>query len=175
MERNNKMTPNELRRIAEDLRAIQERNYYPDMPPQFENETDNQYTDRLTDADKTNRVPYNHQRNRQCSIGYHDECTDPEGDKCKCPCHVSERLPANIVALLDALVKPRVQVLKLRFYADHPVRIDDSTRDPLLHLYCGPCSAANKPDARHKWTDRQWRIEALRELGLEGVWPIGGE
>lgn len=25
--------------------------------------------------------------NRQCSIGWHDECSDPEGDHCKCPCH----------------------------------------------------------------------------------------
>lgn len=36
---------------------------------------------------KTGRVPYNHVRNRQCSIGYHDECTDPNGQRCKCPCH----------------------------------------------------------------------------------------
>jgi hypothetical protein len=24
---------------------------------------------------------------RQCSIGWHDECTDPDGDECRCACH----------------------------------------------------------------------------------------
>lgn len=50
-------------------------------------ETDEQYTDRLTGADKTGRYPYPEQRNRQCSIGYHNECSDPQGEQCKCPCH----------------------------------------------------------------------------------------
>jgi hypothetical protein len=25
--------------------------------------------------------------NRQCSIGYHMECSDPQGEECECPCH----------------------------------------------------------------------------------------
>jgi len=25
--------------------------------------------------------------NRQCSIGYHEECSDPSGDECRCHCH----------------------------------------------------------------------------------------
>lgn len=25
--------------------------------------------------------------NRQCSIGWHGECSDPEGERCKCACH----------------------------------------------------------------------------------------
>jgi len=24
---------------------------------------------------------------RQCSIGYHEECSDPDGDECTCTCH----------------------------------------------------------------------------------------
>jgi hypothetical protein len=24
---------------------------------------------------------------RQCSIGYHFECSDPPGDECRCRCH----------------------------------------------------------------------------------------
>lgn len=24
---------------------------------------------------------------RQCSIGYHEECSDPDGDECTCSCH----------------------------------------------------------------------------------------
>ena len=61
--------------------------YYPGMPPMLPGETGEQYTDRLTGADKTGRVPYDHKRNRQCSIGYHDECSDPDGEVCQCPCH----------------------------------------------------------------------------------------
>jgi len=57
------------------------------MPPMLDGEDIDQYTDRLTGADKTDRRPYDHHRNRQCSIGFHDECTDPKGDRCKCPCH----------------------------------------------------------------------------------------
>jgi hypothetical protein len=60
------------------------------MPPKLKGETADQYTDRLTGADKTNRVPYKERRNRQCSIGYHDECSDPKGGQCQCPCHKME-------------------------------------------------------------------------------------
>jgi len=64
--------------------------YYPEMPPALPDESDAEYTDRLTGADQTDRVPYDHYRNRQCSIGYHNECTDPRGERCKCPCHHSK-------------------------------------------------------------------------------------
>ena len=68
-------------------KAVKRARYYPKMPPMLRHETLEMYTDRLTGADQTNRVPYNHRRNRQCSIGYHNECTDPRGTRCKCPCH----------------------------------------------------------------------------------------
>ncbi len=61
--------------------------YYPDMPPMLDGETLDAYTDRLTGADGADRRPYDHPRRRQCSIGYHDECSDPEGYHCQCPCH----------------------------------------------------------------------------------------
>ena len=61
--------------------------YFPEMPPMLDGETAEQYTDRLTGADGTARVPYDHRRYRQCSLGYHDECSDPAGDICECPCH----------------------------------------------------------------------------------------
>ncbi|HEX4395723.1 MAG TPA: hypothetical protein VH084_29960 [Mycobacterium sp.] len=64
--------------------------YYPEMPPGLPGETDAQYTDRLTGADRTERRPYDHRRNRQCSIGYHDECSDPAGEECECPCHAEQ-------------------------------------------------------------------------------------
>ena len=61
--------------------------YYPKMPPMLPGENGDEYTDRLTGADKTRRVPYNHRRNRQCALGWHHECTDPVGIRCECPCH----------------------------------------------------------------------------------------
>lgn len=61
--------------------------HYPDMPPALDGETDDQYTNRLTGADGTGRSPYDHTRNRQCSIGWHTECSDPAGATCECPCH----------------------------------------------------------------------------------------
>lgn len=73
------------------------------MPPMLPAETLEQYTDRLTGADG-GTPPYPEHRNRQCSIGYHDECTDTKG-KCKCPCHYptganAEVICADLVQLL---------------------------------------------------------------------------
>lgn len=66
---------------------IEKGRWYPELPPKLEGETGYQYTDRLTGADRTNRVPYDHRRFRQCSIGWHEECSDQYGDECECPCH----------------------------------------------------------------------------------------
>jgi hypothetical protein len=63
--------------------------YYPDMPPPLEGEDSDAYTDRLTGADRTDRSPYDHVRYRQCSIGFHEQCSDPEGGGCGCPCHTT--------------------------------------------------------------------------------------
>lgn len=90
--------------------------WFPYGPPSLPGESDAAYTDRLTGAAAVKylrehgadmprltaedilkaqvppevAVPYDHMRNRQCSIGYHDECSDPHGVDCECPCH---RLP----------------------------------------------------------------------------------
>lgn len=69
--------------------------WYPNLPPQLQDESIAEYTDRLTGADGTDRVPFDHPRNRQCSIGWHGECSDPAGEECKCPCH---RLAAALLA-----------------------------------------------------------------------------
>lgn len=61
--------------------------YYPKMPPMLKGETCDQYADRLTGADRTDRVPYDHRRYRQCSLGWHRECSDSKGRVCECPCH----------------------------------------------------------------------------------------
>jgi hypothetical protein len=81
--------------------------WYPEMLPALEGESADAYTDRLTGADKTNRVPYDHKRNRQCSIGYHAECSDPAGLSCMCPCH---REPPPVVKRMT--VGPLRELLK---------------------------------------------------------------
>jgi hypothetical protein len=63
--------------------------WYPSPAPALDGEDAGAYTDRLTGADKTDRRPYDHPRNRQCSIGYHMECSAWRDDDsaCGCPCH----------------------------------------------------------------------------------------
>lgn len=45
-----------------------------------------------TDPKTGENYIYTPGRNRQCSIGWHAECTDPNGEKCGCPCHQIEAL-----------------------------------------------------------------------------------
>lgn len=52
-----------------------------ELPSKREGETDEQWTDRI------HRSGAALGRFRQCSIGWHDECSDRQGDDCKCPCH----------------------------------------------------------------------------------------
>lgn len=73
--------------MSETATTVVKGRWYPQMPPAMPGETDIGYTDRLTGYDGTDQCPYDHIRNRQCSIGYHDECSDQDGDRCKCPCH----------------------------------------------------------------------------------------
>jgi hypothetical protein len=40
-----------------------------------------------SDPQSGDEYVYTPHRNRQCAIGYHAECTDPEGETCGCPCH----------------------------------------------------------------------------------------
>lgn len=68
--------------------------WYPNRPPALPGEDADAYTNRLTGADGTGRRPFDHRRRRQCSIGWHDECSDRDNlgaiDKaegCGCPCH----------------------------------------------------------------------------------------
>ena len=78
------MTPAE----REPMSTTAERaRYFPQRPPALPGEDHDTYTNRLTGALGEDQVPYDHPRNRQCSIGYHDECSDPAGARCKCPCH----------------------------------------------------------------------------------------
>lgn len=81
--------------------------WYPTPPPGLPGETGDAYTDRLTGADGTGRSPYNHSRNRQCSIGYHTECSDPVGMTCQCPHHTDtgpDTEPAGVVVYGAAIL-----------------------------------------------------------------------
>lgn len=73
--------------------------YDPPVPPRLDCETLEQYTDWLTGARKTGRRPYKEHRFRNCSLGYHEDCSDPEGKECQCPCHQFERLRGEALAL----------------------------------------------------------------------------
>lgn len=83
--------------MGRPLRVVEVARHYPEMPPFLGDETLAQYTDRLTGADGADRRPYDHDRLRQCSIGWHEECTQEPGMRwegpyvgCECPCHEEE-------------------------------------------------------------------------------------
>ena len=81
--------------------------HYPDVPPTLPGESAGEYTDRLTGADGTDRCPYDHARNRQCSIGYHNECSERHkmivSGGCECPCHIDrDEGPQAGVTMTDA-------------------------------------------------------------------------
>lgn len=76
----------------------------PDLP---EGMTVDNYTDYCTGADGTRKQPYPKRHNRQCSIGYHYECTDPNGERCGCPCHRLRKMGIDADALLAELAKTK--------------------------------------------------------------------
>lgn len=91
--------------------------FFPEMPPALPGETDDQYTNRLTGYSGEDLIPYDHDRNRQCSIGWHEECSERDlspfearadleksGRHCKCPCHTLwGHFAARVPALEEAL------------------------------------------------------------------------
>lgn len=71
--------------------------WYPNMPPPLPGETDEQYTNRMLGVGGSS--PYDHSRNRQCSIGWHEECSDRDNSgRCECPCHEERRDAHALVA-----------------------------------------------------------------------------
>ena len=75
---------------------IERGRWYPAPAPSLDGETDDTYTNRLLGADGTDRRPYDHPRNRQCSSGSHLECSDPAGERCKCPCRTDPGAPIDL-------------------------------------------------------------------------------
>lgn len=87
--------------------SVQRGRWYPGPAPTLPGETSGQYTNRLTGADKTGREPYDHKRFRQCSIGYHTECSCradyPLGAAtgCECPCHTDTAPPNAVLTMAE--------------------------------------------------------------------------
>lgn len=83
--------------------------WYPAPPPALPDESDVDYTNRVLGL-QGNECPYDHARNRRCSIGYHRECSDRHagtgadysGD-CQCPCHFDAFTPLPDSELFDAV------------------------------------------------------------------------
>lgn len=80
--------------------------YYPEMPSWEDGEGSASYTNRVLGCGG-NPSPYNHNRNRQCSIGFHSECSQRADHpklggrttlgatgRCQCPHHTDHRLEA---------------------------------------------------------------------------------
>lgn len=83
----------ELRTICDEIRELEGGDLFAwewlgqlELPAQREGETDSEWTDRINASGRSLG------RYRQCSIGWHEECSDPSGDECLCPCH-SSRMP----------------------------------------------------------------------------------
>jgi hypothetical protein len=70
------------------MTTVTKSRWYPSPAPCLEGEDDDTYTNRLIGALGDGLRPYDHARNRQCSIGYHTECSCWRGGTgCECPCH----------------------------------------------------------------------------------------
>lgn len=89
--------------------------YYPEMPPREDGEGNADYTNRVLGCGDST-APYNHNRNRQCSIGYHAECSQRTSrpnlgglttlgatGQCECPHHTDPRLEAAFPHMLAYL------------------------------------------------------------------------
>lgn len=86
--------------------TVQQDRWYPAPPPELDGEDDSTYTNRLLGVYGDDQRPYNHRRNRQCSIGYHTECSDWSGAECKCPCH--EELMVLTGLAVNNVLRPAV-------------------------------------------------------------------
>jgi hypothetical protein len=97
--------------------------HYPEMPPLFDGEDSDHYSNRLIGVYGKDAYPYDHVRNRQCSLGWHSECSereipDPGERRCQCPCHepspmVQSPVP-SLLDLRDRLVRAAGSVDDLR-------------------------------------------------------------
>lgn len=68
--------------------------WYPVPPPARTGEGQVSYTERM--LGRNGHVsPFDHERNRQCALGFHNECSDKTGVTCRCPHHREPELPGS--------------------------------------------------------------------------------
>ena len=123
--------------------TTEQAHWYPSPAPALDGEDAGTYTDRLTGADGTGRRPYDHPRFRQCSIGYHSECSSPRGGGgCECPCH-ADKVPPDVkhlpASLLDGAQRlaglydlPEVTGLRVMAMASHAAEGGEDASRPVL-------------------------------------------
>lgn len=169
--------------MTEQTRDVKRGRWYPAPPPGLPGETGDTYTNRLLGSDKTGRVPYDHQRNRQCSIGYHSECSC--GPACECPCHtdpwpteaqiatLTEEQRAGAVTLAGLYDLPEASGFRVIVAAVEAMREWPMTRpwvelkEPLERVYQSELDAGFLADVsfalgfREAWKAEQERLKAL--------------
>jgi hypothetical protein len=126
--------------------------WYPNRPPAFPGESDDAYTNRLLGIGDT--YPYDHRRGRQCSIGWHEECSDPSGASCECPCH-PERVNAEV----------RVRSWNARIGLDNVVSLIESAGEP-------PVATTSKAYVHNGWPVVDL---ATFDNPVRLSWLVGGE
>jgi len=101
--------------------------YYPEPPPHRDGESDDEYTNRMLGKNS----PYDHHRYRQCSIGWHSECSQngAKSGQCECPHHHDPRLVSAL-----AHIEPLSSRFGLTGAIDVAVDILTDTNKPLREL-----------------------------------------
>lgn len=140
--------------------------HYPDAAPSLPDEDDAAYTDRLTGADGTGRRPYDHNRHRQCSVGYHFACSERRemivSGGCECPCHIdlNEGPQAGVTASEHAATLGR-----LYYLPTHTAKIVMGTvrAGVMQHAILGAApDDSNEPDDLMSFEDVKDVIERAR-------------
>lgn len=83
--------------------------WYPSPAPALDGEDSDTYSDRLIGVHGEDQRPYDHPRNRQCSIGWHTECSERRSlvpKNCRCPCHQDVLTTSTALPAPDALPGP---------------------------------------------------------------------
>lgn len=126
------------------MTEIERGRWYPAPAPSLDGETDDTYTNRLLGIGDPDRRPYDHPRNRQCSIGYHTECSDPAGERCKCPCHTDPGPPADAVlneeaaeVLAELYSLPATTARRVLFETANALRTQEATDPAELAAFLG--------------------------------------
>jgi hypothetical protein len=150
--------------------------WYRFDPPSLRGESAEAFTNRLAGAFGWHLSPYDHLRNRGCAIGWHEDCTDPAGHTCQCPCHrdvarVERVADAEAVREILGDVEAELDRARIKFPGQHlPLGFGTSMDARALPLTAGLMTPATLRDALRTLTDRAadeghltWRHVLLEE------------